>query len=174
MPLRDVRLYHKNARKGNTDEIVKSLRRHGQYRSVVINKGTYTGRPMEVLCGNHTTMGARELGWETITADLVDVDDDLAKRIVLADNRLSDLGSYDMDLLGAELGTLDDLEGLGYTEADVAKLLAGDDEDPHDSGQEDDYESRYELVIECRDELHQEELFQKLQEEGLTVRVLSL
>lgn len=175
-PIKDIRLFHKNARKGDVEAIKKSLQIHGQYRTVVVNRGTHTGRPMEVLAGNHTVKAARDLGWKTVAVNFVDYDDDQATRVVLVDNKLGDDATYDVDLLTSVLSDLEDLEGTGYSDEDLDKLLNGldDGEDPVDSEHEEDYSNRWELVVECQDEDHQRELYAKFMEEGLTVRVLSL
>lgn len=175
-PVKDLRNYHRNPRKGNVEAIKNSISIHGLYRPVVVNKGTHTGRKNEVLAGNHTLKAVRELGWDSIPITFVDYDDDQAKRVVLIDNKLSDDATYDVTLLTAELESLDDLEGTGYTDADLDKLLNGleDGEDPKDSEHEEQYTNRWELVIECTDEEHQRDMYQKLTDEGLTVRVLSL
>ena len=122
VPTADLNTYITNPRIGNTTEIAKSLTISGQYRAIVVNKGTHTGRPMEVLAGNHTLMAARDLGWDTITAHIVDVDNDQAARIVLADNRTADLGTYDNDVLASLLDDLPDLDGTGYTPEDLDLL----------------------------------------------------
>lgn len=49
----DLALYHKNPNVGDVDAIAGSLLVNRQYRPVVVNRGTHTGRPMEVLAGNH-------------------------------------------------------------------------------------------------------------------------
>lgn len=175
MPVAELRNYHRNAKKGNVEEIKKSLDITGQFRTIVVNRGTYTGRKNEVLAGNHTLIAARDLGWKSIAVNFVDVDDDVARRINLADNRTADLGTYDKDLLAAEIAQLASFEGSGYTQEDLDKLLAPDDEgDPVDSEHEETYANRWELVVQCEDEDHQRELYGKFMEEGLTVRVLSL
>ena len=124
-------IFHRNPRQGDIPAITDSLKAHGQFRPVVVNKGTHTGRPMEVLAGNHTVLAARELDgteWALpeLDAYVVDVDDAEADRIVLADNRTSDLGGYD-DAVLLELleGVSDDLEGTGWDDDDLAELLEG-------------------------------------------------
>ncbi|WP_233717036.1 hypothetical protein [Mycolicibacterium vinylchloridicum] len=43
------------------DAIAESLSQsYGQYRTIVVNKGTLTGRPNEVLAGDHTLMAASQ------------------------------------------------------------------------------------------------------------------
>lgn len=110
----ELSLYHRNPRRGEVSAIVDSLSVNGQYRPVVVNIGSRTGRPLEVLAGNHTVLAARELGWPTVKAVTVDVDDLAAARIVVADNRTAALGSYDSDQLLALLNQLPDLAGTGY------------------------------------------------------------
>jgi len=123
--------FHHNPRRGDLELIKESLKTNGQYRPVVVNKGTHTGRPNEVLVGNHTTRAIRELAdeyksddrWKTITAYVVDVEDDEANRIVLADNKTSDNSHYDERKLLDLLETVDhDLDGTGWGYDDLDKL----------------------------------------------------
>lgn len=122
-PLADLSPYFKNPRKGNVDAIADSLHVRGQYKPIVVNVGTYTGRPNEILAGNHTFLAAKQLGWESIAIVTVDVPDEQAAQIVLADNRIADLGDYDDDLLRDVLGDAGDLTGTGYTDADLEAMF---------------------------------------------------
>jgi site-specific DNA-methyltransferase (adenine-specific) len=119
VPIADLEHFGGNPRRGNVAVIVESLRVNGQYRPVVVNR-----RTMEVLAGNHTLRAARELGWETIAATFVDVDDATAKRIVLIDNRANDVAGYDDEALLELLQSVDGLAGTGFTDDDLAELLA--------------------------------------------------
>lgn len=117
-----------NPRRGQVEVIAESLKVSGQYRPIVVNAGSLTGRPYEVLAGNHTMLAARSLGWDELDVWLVDVDDVGAKRIVAADNRTADLGAYDNELLFELLSSLPDLDGTGYSDTDlkaIEELLAG-------------------------------------------------
>jgi ParB-like chromosome segregation protein Spo0J len=117
-----------NPRRGQVGVIVESLRTNGQYRPIVVNKGTGTGRPWEVLAGNHTLLAARELEWDEMDVWVVDVGEVEAKRIVAADNRTADMGLYDNEALLELLASLPDLDGTGYTDTDlkaIEELLAG-------------------------------------------------
>ena len=109
-----------NPRKGNVAKIKESLKENGQYRPIVVNS-----RTNEILAGNHTWLAAKELGWTGIAVWFVDVDETKAKKIVLADNRLNDLGGYDDDLLLSILQDLeDDLSGTGFELDDMEDLLS--------------------------------------------------
>ncbi|WP_433661065.1 DNA modification methylase [Nocardia sp. CA-128927] len=119
-----LRTFEGNPRRGNVDAIAQSLDATGQYRPVVVNEGTLTGRAMEVLAGNHTLLAARQLGWEELAVGIIDVDEQTARRIVAADNRTADLGDYDHAALFELLDGLDDLAGTGYSPDDFDKLVA--------------------------------------------------
>ncbi|ABD58118.1 hypothetical protein PBI_COOPER_1 [Mycobacterium phage Cooper] len=126
-------LFHRNPRKGDVPAIMSSLRRHTQYKPITANVGTYTGRPAEVLAGNHTLMAFRDLAaaepadkrWQKILVFWVDVDDDMAERIVVADNQTGRLGGFDEAELAELVAGFDgDVEGLGFTDADLDDLNA--------------------------------------------------
>jgi len=124
VPVADLRTYHRNPRQGNVAVIEQSLTVNGQYRPLVVNRGTHTGRANEVLAGNHTLAAARNLGWSHVAVFWLDVDDDQAARIVAADNRTADLGDYDKRLLAELLTDLPDLDGTGYEPYDLDQLAA--------------------------------------------------
>lgn len=133
-PVSELRVFHQNPRRGDVNAIRESLRINGQYRPIVVNKGTHTKRPNEVLAGNHTLMAARDEGWSSVAVAWIDVDEDQCARIVTADNRTSDLGSYDDELLLELLTSLPSLEGTGYDPGDLDALAAllGDGEESDD------------------------------------------
>ncbi len=119
VPIGSVRRYPGNPRTHNLDVLRASLRRNGQYRPIVVNR-----RTMQVLAGNGTHEAAELEGWTEIAATMVDVTPEEAARIVVVDNRASDLGGYDDGALLALLDGLPDLEGTGYDQDALAALQA--------------------------------------------------
>ena len=136
-PIDDLHPYHRNPRRGNVDAIAESLAARGQYRPIVVNIGTHASHRMEILAGNHTWKAAKKLGWDTIQATTVDVDDDQAAQIVLADNRLADLGGYDDQTLSDLLSDVSSLDGIGWTKDEVDDLAAALEPERDDSEIED-------------------------------------
>lgn len=122
-PLADLAPYYRNPRSGDLDAIAESLSTHGQYKPIVVNRGTHTGRPNEILAGNHTAKAARRLDWDEIAVTWLDVDEATAAKIVIVDNRTSDLAGYDTALLADILTDLPDLEGTGYDQEQLDDLL---------------------------------------------------
>jgi site-specific DNA-methyltransferase (adenine-specific) len=122
VPLDELTPFPGNAKRGDVDQIRASLRRNGQYRSLVVRE--IPDGPLIVLAGNHTMQALAAEGHETARCEVVLCDEDTARRINLADNRTAELGGYDNDALAELLSYLDgDYEGTGYTDADIDELL---------------------------------------------------
>lgn len=122
VPVAELRQFPGNPRRGDVDAIAASLQRLGQYRPIVVRRATN-----EVLAGNHTLQAAVRLGWAEIDVTYVDADEQQARAIVAADNRLADLGTYDDEDLASLLQAIDDRDlrtAAGYDEEDLASLLA--------------------------------------------------
>jgi len=128
LPLGDLTRFPGNARRGNIVEIRKSIRRHGQYRAIVVRD---TGTGYVILAGNHTRDALEAEGRDTARCELIECTDDEARRIALADNRLGDLAADDTEDLALLLASLDgDLEGTGWDVYDLdglADSLGSDD-----------------------------------------------
>ncbi|ACP33587.1 ParB N-terminal domain-containing protein [Corynebacterium aurimucosum] len=191
VPLTDLNLYHKNPRVGDTQAIKGSIVANGIFRPVVVNKGTYTDKPNEILAGNHTAKAIRELAeehpddarWQHVDVWMVDVDSERAARIVLADNRTADLGSYDNEELLGLLETVDyDLDGTGYDYGDVddlRSLVEENGEAPGSAGlldepDTDTYRETYAVTVVCSDAEEQEKVFNRLTGEGYDCKVVTV
>lgn len=102
----------------------QSLSVNGQYRLIVVNRGTLTGRPNEILAGNQPHLQGGQAAWGTdVAVTFLDVDDDAAAKIVIVDNRTSDLAGYATVLLADILTELPDLDGTGYDQDRLDLLL---------------------------------------------------
>jgi ParB-like chromosome segregation protein Spo0J len=121
-----VASHPENPRRGNVDQIADSLREHGQYKPLIVQRSTGF-----IVAGNHTWFAAKRLGWTEVTVSYVDCDEVEARKILLVDNRTSDTGVYDDSALAEILASLgDDLTGTGYDPDAVDDLLAALDELP--------------------------------------------
>lgn len=131
VPFSQLNRFPGNARRGDVEQIRESIRRHGQYRSLVVRD---TGSELVILAGNHTHDAIRAEGHKTARCEIITCSDDEARRINLADNRLAELGSYDNDELAELLSYLDgDYEGTGYTDEDVDAILTPPADDAPDT-----------------------------------------
>lgn len=121
--LDSVRPMDGNPRVGNVEAVMRSLEEFGQRKPIVATAdGTITA-------GHHLHAAAARLGWDEVAVVFIDEDASRARAFALADNRSSDLGRYDNQLLADMLVTVreDDLALLAatsYSEEDVDDLLS--------------------------------------------------
>jgi ParB-like chromosome segregation protein Spo0J len=118
VPVYDLKPHPDNPNRGDVNSIAESLEQFGQYRSIVATKD------MTVLAGHHVLQAAKNIGLKTIRVELVDATDSEAKRMMLADNRLADLGmGADLEQLLEVLQKLDgDLAGTGFDDEYIKML----------------------------------------------------
>lgn len=113
----------RNARRGNVDAIAESIRRVGFYGAVIAQRSSGF-----VVAGNHRVRAAIAAGLEEIPVTWIDVDDETALRILLADNRSSDLATYEDGTLAELLSELalteSALAGTLYDPEDLDRLVA--------------------------------------------------
>jgi hypothetical protein len=147
--LEDLTPFEGNARRGNVDVILDSLRANGQYRPLTVRR---QGETLTILAGNHTYLALlrhEESGrdacrdWElsndrpcqlcinvdaddpTALAHIIECDDDTARRINLVDNKSADDGTYDDEATAAIIAALEGgVVGTGYTDDEADSLLA--------------------------------------------------
>jgi hypothetical protein len=117
--INEIKVHPLNPREGDIGSIIESLTHMGQYRPIVVNKTT-----KHILSGNHTYQGAVQLGWEKIAVHWVEVDDVEEIKILIVDNRTSDLATYDPQELN-KLLTSTGLRGTGFSAEEVAEILGG-------------------------------------------------
>lgn len=114
--------YPDNPRFGNVPKIMESIEANGQFRPLLVQEST-----KQILVGNHTWEALKGLGRKKVIVDFIDCTDAEAKRIVIADNRASDLASYDEPRLAEILTDLQEDEGLagtGFEDDDLARIVA--------------------------------------------------
>ena len=104
-----------NPRQGDIGAISTSITENGWFGTVVAQISS-----RRVLAGNHRLQAARIAGLATIPVFWVDCDDTQARKILIADNRMSDLASWDE--LDVSWGVLD-FAGIGTTYMNM-RLLA--------------------------------------------------
>ena len=109
-----------NPREGDVGFITESLTVNGQYTPLIVQKSTN-----RIIIGNHTFKAAQWLGWTEISIAYIEVDDEQAAKIMLMDNRASDVSDYDGEILKKTLLTLDSWEGTGFSDEDVDEIFRG-------------------------------------------------
>jgi ParB-like chromosome segregation protein Spo0J len=117
-----LRPHPDNPRQGDVGAIHESIEANGFYGALVVQRSS-----AHVLVGNHRLQAALHAGENELPVIWVDVDDDRARRIMLADNRSGDLASYDESRLVELLEELalgeGGLEGTGWDGDELDRLL---------------------------------------------------
>lgn len=107
-----LRPYEHNAKKHGRDQIEKlkaSIREFGFLTPCLID------REYNLIAGHGRVAAAKELGMETVPCVFIEGLTETQRRAyILADNKLGELGEWDMDIVGGELGALAD-QGFDVT-----------------------------------------------------------
>lgn len=135
VPIESVGPWPENPRQGDAGAVAASLARFGQQRPIVVQRSSGL-----IVAGNHVWRAAAMVGemetalgfgsgrpWTHVAVVLSDLSSEEALGYLVADNRTSDLGTYDDDQLAkilVELAQAGQLLGTGYDGDDVDELLA--------------------------------------------------
>ena len=126
-PIDDFRQWPQNYNNGDVEKIRPSLNTHGQFRRIGVNSGERSEQyPRDMIVyGNHTWFGAKEEGWTHIAIEYLDVDDDEAEEIAIADNAIAAAARPDYGQLENLLRRKQQqgrLERTSYTQEGLAAL----------------------------------------------------
>lgn len=116
-----LQAHPRNARQHARTAIAESMEANGFYGAVVARK-----RDGLLLKGHGSLEQAVRKGAKKVPVIWVDVDDATADRILIGDNRTSDLASYDFEMLAPQLQTMQasgNLMGTGFAPEDISKML---------------------------------------------------
>lgn len=93
-PIDQLKLYPGNARQGASELIESSIQANGFYGCLLVQKETGY-----ILKGNNTYEAALSLGYKELPVLFVDVDEERALSILLADNKTTDHATYSKSAL---------------------------------------------------------------------------
>jgi ParB-like chromosome segregation protein Spo0J len=137
---------------------LKDLPEMAQVRPIVVNQD------MIVLGGNMRLKAMKEAGWKEAPVAVVDWDEDKQRQFIIKDN--VGFGEWDWDMLANEW----DAESLGDWGLDVPIIM----EEAEINDLSEQFEPTFKIEISCRDEEHQEKVYNKLIGEGYECRLLTL
>lgn len=116
------------------------------------------------------------------TVPVIDVTgwtDDQRRAYLLADNQLATQAGWDIEALGAELAHLEtvgfNMDAMGFSALQVDEFLGRVEMPMPGSNQTDSdfaYHDQYGVIVVCRDEAHQQEVYERLFADGLDVKVV--
>jgi len=170
----NIKPHPANPNDGDVAAIAESIRQNGFYGRIVVRDSTG-----KILAGEHRWRAAQEVGLGEVPIERVECDDETAMRILLADNKTAANAEREpeslADLLESLEATDDGLTGTGYSDDDLNDLLDDLGRGEMDVGAEDQsdmLEDEFQVLIECEDEWQQQELLDRLEQEGYECRAL--
>jgi len=170
-PIDEVIPYERNPRVIPESAVLKvaaSIREFGWRQPIVVDAAGV------IIVGHTRLKAAQHLGLEFVPVHVADgLTSKQVKAYRLADNRVGEETSWDLPALSLELDDLADLDmDLGELGLDPESLglLGGEDDDA--SIPADRYSEQYGVIVVCRDEKHQAEVFGQLAKSGHQVKVV--
>ena len=128
VPVGDLVPHPDNPNQGDVGAIVGSIEANGMFGTLVVQKPRGNRKRGRILAGNHRWMAAKHAGLPAVPVVYVDVDDDRALRIMLADNESARRATYDgpqlVDLLAQLAASDDGFAGAVFDGDDLDDLLA--------------------------------------------------
>lgn len=120
----ELKLAEKNVRLHNKvqiKEFARSLEMFGQLRPVIVDSD------YKILCGNGLYLAAKRLNWPKLNVVVMaDLTEAQKKKLMIADNRIFELGSSNLEVIDEFLNELvGDLDVPGYDE-ETLQMMVGD------------------------------------------------
>jgi DNA modification methylase len=122
--LSEIKPYERNPRINDNavDAVAASIQEFGFRQAIVVDAEGV------IVCGHTRWKAAQKLGMETVPVHVArDLTPEKIRAYRIADNKLSELASWDMGLLSVELGEIKDLgvdlSLLGFSEEDLSKVF---------------------------------------------------
>lgn len=165
--------YPRNSRKHSAEQVAQiaaSIKQWGFTMPVLTDEAS------TIIAGHGRVMAAKKLGMKQVPVIVAANWSEAQKRAyVIADNKLTENSTWDKKILAEELKEIGELgfdlteTGFDTDEIDkLEKLFQGDGADS--SSQLGDME--YQIVVKCRDEMHQTELLDRFEKDGLEVKAM--
>ena len=163
----DLRPYDRNAKMHSKEQVAKiaaSIEEFGFLSPCLID------RDKNIIAGHGRMLAAIDLGMETVPCVFIEGLSEAQRRAyILADNRLTELGDWDMDLVNEELAELLDM--------DFDIELTGFDYEPETEIETKDVELKddeFQIIIDCVSEEDAQEKYEILVKEGIECRISTL
>lgn len=171
LKINDITPYEKNAKihtEAQIEQIKKSIQEFGMNDPIAV-----WGDKNTIVEGHGRLEALKQLGYTEVDCIRLDhLTNEERKAYTLAHNKINMNTGFDIDLLDEELDSIEDIdmEVFGFDLCDDEEQI----QDVERKDLSDDVNEVYEVIIECTDEIQQEEIFTRLSSEGMKCRVLTL
>ena len=186
--VKDLIPYENNPRSNDeaVDYVANSIKEFGFKVPVVVDKDN-------VVVAGHTRLKACEkLGIDEVPCIVADdLTEDQIKAFRIADNKVGEIATWDLDKLSIELDGLQDIDmsDFGFDIGADAVRTEGGSTDSESGGENEDdsagtregdfgtdfsYMNQYAVTVICVDEADQQKVYEKLLSEGYNCRVVTV
>lgn len=163
--LKDIVPYENNPRHNDqaVEAVAESIRQCEYIAPIIVDENG-------VILAGHTRHKALESLGKTEAEVMIvaGLTEEQKKKYRLLDNKTNEMASWDFDLLELELEDID-FEGFDFG-FDVEQI----EEPPERVDLSDEITAQYQVVVECKDEMEQEDIYNELTTKGYVCRVLTL
>lgn len=171
--LEDIKPYENNPRlnDGAVEAVANSIREFGFKNPIIVDADNV------IVAGHTRYKAAQALGLQQVPAIRADdLTPEQVRAFRLADNKTAELAEWDLPLLDIELDKLGsfDMSDFGF---DFGFETSGESPgEPAESEKETsfNYAEQYGVIVMCADEAEQEEIYNRLTEEGYTCKVVAV
>lgn len=167
--IEDVIPYENNPRKndGAVDYVANSIKEFGFKVPIIIDKENV------VVTGHTRLKASQKLGLEKVPVIYADdLTEEQIKAFRIADNKVSEFSTWDLDKLDLELEDINfDMSDFGFEDLEVKvdEEEAGEIAEPNFN-----YKEQYGVIVMCKNEEEQEQVYNRLTEEGFECKVVSV
>ena len=151
--------------------VVESMNQTGNLDPIEVDENNV------ILSGHTRLLALEQLGiTETECVRYTGLTDEQKRKYRLLANRTGEVASWDEELLNMELGDLDfgDFDfGFELSDGGVDKSKESDDEDD-ETTTHFNYSEQYGVIVMCADEAEQEQIYNRLTDEGFTCKVVAV
>jgi ParB-like chromosome segregation protein Spo0J len=166
--LDEIKPYENNPRHNDNavDAVANSIREFGFKVPIVVDSEGV------IVAGHTRYKAAQKLGLQTVPCLVADdLNEEQINAFRLADNKVSELATWDEDLLNIELDNITDID-MGDFGFDLG--IDEPDEPAAPSEPDFNYKEQYAVVVTCKNEQEQEQTYNKLTEMGYECKVVAV
>lgn len=176
--IEELKEYENNPRFNDNavQKVADSIKEFGFKVPIIIDEDNI------IVAGHTRYKAAKELGLETVPCIVADdLSPEQVKAFRLADNKVGEFSSWDEDKLYNELMELETMqfsvESFGFESRDISTTTTGEElENTQDDINPDsnfNYKEQYGVIVMCKNEAEQEEIYSRLLEEGFECKVVA-
>lgn len=166
--INEITPYENNAKihtKEQIEQIKKSIQQFGMNDPIGV-----WGKDNIIIEGHGRLIALKELGYEEVPCIRLDhLTDEERRAYTLAHNKLTMNTDFDFEKLEEELLSIDTINM-----EDFDFKLSFEEKEKKNKDLSDEVKETFEVIIKCNNEMEQEEVYNKLTEEGYECRILTL